>query len=280
MINEHIGDYRIVRLLGRGGVGSVWEAETHDGLKIALKVLNPPVLGNKTVVQKFFQEAFILAKLDHPNITKLLDVFPLNDACAIAMEYIRGVELKELLSQYEGPLPIDLACKAAAQILDALQYAYANGVLHCDIKPGNIMMDHNRNAKIMDFGIARMMTGDPFDSARKMLSVNYAPPERFDPHLAMDVRGDIYSLGLVFYEMFAGCRAFRAADSSGESLGRRNGMPASPETVVHGLPCGISQAILKALKKNPAERHQDFRAFAKHMQIDHLLDKRCNAKRS
>ena len=94
MVNEQIGEYRIVRSLGRGSYGTVWEAEAKDGSQVAMKILNPQVLGNEKVVRKFFHEAMILAKLDHPNICKLLDFFPDGDNYAIVMEYIGGVELK------------------------------------------------------------------------------------------------------------------------------------------------------------------------------------------
>jgi len=268
MIDEQIGDYRIVRSLGRGGFGSVWEAERQDGSKVAMKILNPQVLQNEKVVKKFFHEAMILAKLDHPNICKLLDFFPDGDNYAIVMEYIQGVELKELLSQYKGPLPFDQAFKLARQVLAAFQYADENGILHRDIKPGNIMIDHNGDAKIMDFGIATMSTVASQDTAASMLSISYVPPERFDKSKPIDARSDIYSLALVFYEMFAGRRAFGATDTSEIMFCHLNEMPEPPNTFASGLPQEISQAISKGLEKNPDDRFQNFRAFLQALEID------------
>jgi len=166
------------------------------------------VLDNQKVVKKFFHEAMILAKLDHPGITRLLEFFPDGNNYAIVMEYVEGVELKRILQQQKGYLPFEIAMKIARQALDAFQYALENGILHRDIKPGNIMIDNNGNAKIMDFGIAKMSSTASHDTAASMLSVHYTAPERFDQSREVDARSDIYSLGLVFYEMFAGRRPF------------------------------------------------------------------------
>jgi serine/threonine-protein kinase len=268
MINDNIGDYRIVRSLGKGGFGSVWEAEAKDGTVVAMKILNPQVLQNEKVVRKFFHEAMILAKLDHPNICRLLDFFPDGDNYAIVMEYVQGVELKQLLSQHKGPLPFEQAYAIAKQTLDAFQYAHQNGILHRDIKPGNIMIDHSGNAKIMDFGIASMSTIASQDTAASMLSVNYVPPERFDKSREIDTRSDIYSLGLVFYEMFAGRRAFDATDTSQVMFCHLNEIPEPPKKFVDSLPQAISSAISKALEKNPDDRFNDFREFSLALKID------------
>src|SRR3989339_1898007 len=214
MINEKIGDYEVTNALGKGGFGSVWMATSSDGTTVALKLLNPQALDNQKVVKKFFHEAMILAKLDHPNITKLLEFFPDGDNYAIVMEYVEGIELKKLLQQHKGQMPFNQAYKIALQSLDAFQYAHEHGILHRDIKPANIMIDKNGDAKIMDFGIAKMGTTASHDTAASMLSVHYTPPERFDKSREIDQRSDIYSLGLVFYEMFAGRRAFSATETS------------------------------------------------------------------
>jgi serine/threonine protein kinase len=268
MVNEQIGAYRIVRSLGRGSYGSVWAAEAEDGSQVAMKILNSQVLENEKVVRKFFHEAMILAKLDHPNICKLLDFFPDGDNYAIVMEYVDGVELKKLLAQHQGPLPFDQAYKLARQTLKAFQYAHENGILHRDIKPGNIMIDQNGDARIMDFGIASMSKIASQDTAASQLSVSYVPPERLDRHMQIDARSDIYSLALVFYEMFTGRRAFDANDASALKACHRSEIPAPPETLTSNLPHKISQAISKALEKNPESRFQDFETFGQALEID------------
>jgi serine/threonine-protein kinase len=268
MVNEQFGDYRIFRSLGRGGFGNVWAAETRDGAKVAMKILNPLVLQNEKVVRKFFDEAMILAKLDHPNITRFLDFFPIGDNYAIVMEYIEGLVLKELLAQHEGPLPVEQACKLARQTLEALQYAYEKGILHRDIKPGNIMIDHHGDAKLMDFGVASLSTVAYQDTAGRMRSLRYVPPERFNERQPIDSRSDIYSLALVFYEMFAGRSAFNATDTSNIMFCHINEIPAPADTFAHDLPQAISRAIGKALEKKPEDRFPDFRTFCQAMEID------------
>ena len=129
MVEEKIGDYEIISSLGRGGFGSVYKARDANGNLVALKVLNPHVLDNQKVVKKFFHEAMILAKLDHPNICKLLDFFPDGDNYCMVMEFIEGVELKKILQQRKEELPLEIAFKIAKQSLNAFQYAFENGIL-------------------------------------------------------------------------------------------------------------------------------------------------------
>ncbi len=268
MIGEKLGDYEIVASLGKGGFGSVWKATDSNGTPVAIKVLNPQVLDNQKVVKKFFHEAMILAKLDHPGITRLLEFFPDGNNYAIVMEYVEGVELKKVLQKQKGVLPIEIAMKIAKQSLDAFQYALDNGILHRDIKPGNIMIDNSGNAKIMDFGIAKMSSTASHDTAASMLSVHYTAPERFDQSREIDARSDIYSLGLVFYEMFAGRRPFTATETSQIMFSHLNEIPDPPSDFVNSLPPEVSGAILKALEKDPEDRFRDFAEFSRALDPD------------
>ncbi|MBW2118000.1 MAG: SUMF1/EgtB/PvdO family nonheme iron enzyme [Deltaproteobacteria bacterium] len=265
-MDQTVGDYEIIKSLGRGGFGSVWKAKSSMGDIVALKILNPQVLDNARVVKKFFHEAMILAKLDHPNICKLMEFFPDGNNYAIVMEYIEGLELKKLLKDQEGQLPLDQANKIARQSLAAFQYAHENGILHRDIKPGNIMIDKNGDSKIMDFGIAKISTTASHDTAAKMLSVHYVPPERFDPKKIIDARSDIYSLALVFYELFTGRRAFMVEETSQIMFCHLNEIPDSPEKYRPDMPHEISQAISRALEKDPDDRFKDFKEFQQAME--------------
>jgi len=260
MIDKQLGDYKITRSLGKGGFGSVWQATSSDGNLVALKVLNPQVLENEKVVRKFFHEAMILAKLDHPNICKLLEFFPDGNNYCIVMEYVKGTELKKLLQQ-QKILPFDLAFKIAKQTLEGFQYANNSGILHRDIKPANIMVDKHGNSKIMDFGIAKMSTAASHDTAASMLSIFYVPPERLDKSREIDARSDIYSLGLVFYEMFAGRRPFAATETAQIMFCHLNEIPEPPSKYAANLPPEVSHAILKALEKDPDDRFPDFKEF-------------------
>jgi serine/threonine protein kinase len=266
MAEERIGDYEIISSLGRGGFGSVYKAKSSSGNLVALKVLNPQVLDNQKVVKKFFHEAMILAKLDHPNICRLIEFFPDGQNYAIVMDYIEGKELKELLQdQPDGLLPFDRSFRIAKQSLAAFQYAHEHGILHRDIKPANIMIDKQGNSKIMDFGIAKVAGAATHDTAASMLSIHYTPPERFDPSKAVDARSDIYSLGLVFYELFAGRRPFDVEETSQIMFWHLNEIPEPPSTYVSGLPEQVSSAIEKALEKDPDDRFQDFEEFSNAM---------------
>lgn len=262
MIGKKLGDYEIISSLGKGGFGSVWKAKSPQGAIVAMKVLNPQALENEKVVKKFFHEAMILAKLDHPNITRLLEFFPDGNNYAIAMEYVEGVELKKLLQQQQNLLPFNFAFRIAKQTLDAFQYAHESGILHRDIKPGNIMIDNKGNSKIMDFGIAKMSSTASHDTAASMLSIHYTAPERFDKNKVVDTRSDIYSLGLVFYEMFAGRRPYTSNDTSQVMFFHLNEIPVPPMKYAPSLPKHISQAISKSLEKDPANRFKDFRQFS------------------
>jgi len=268
MINEMLGDYKVISSLGKGGFGSVYKAEAESGEIVALKVLNPQALENQRVVKKFFHEAMILAKLDHPNITKITEFFPDGQNYVIIMEYVEGTELKKIIQQHVGPLPFELGYKIANQALDAFEYAHKNGILHRDIKPANIIIDKNSNCKIMDFGIAKMSSTASHDTAASMLSVHYVPPERFDRTREVDVRSDIYSLGLVLYEVFAGRRPFTATETSQIMFAHLNEIPDPPNKFSPALPRQISDAISKALEKDPDDRFQEFAEFKRAIQIE------------
>ena len=260
-----IGEYEILEPLGEGGFGIVYKARANNGILTAIKVLNPQALDNEKVVKKFFHEAMILARLDHPNITKLFEFFPAQDAYAIVMEYVEGITLKEMILSYKGKIPHAKAMDICQQILAAFQYAHENGIIHRDIKPGNIMINDQGVVKIMDFGIAKISSAASSDTRTtwKWGAPHYMAPERFYEDGVIDARSDIYSLGVVFHETFTGRRPFESNDTVRIISCHLNEIPRSLQKYAPEVPEHINQAILKALEKDPNNRFSSCIEFAR-----------------
>ncbi|MFC1811923.1 protein kinase [Thermodesulfobacteriota bacterium] len=261
-----IGNYEIIKLLGKGGFGSVWKARASDGRPVAIKVLNPDVLEDERAVRKFFHEAINLSKMDHPNICRFYDFFPHEGNYAIVMDFVQGTNLQDLLKSQGGPLPFDTARTVASQSLDAFHYAHEKQVLHRDIKPENITLTLDGVAKVMDFGIAKLSSSESQQTSLFMISPAYTAPERFDEKKTetVDHRSDIYSLGLAFYEIFTGKHPFPANTPTEMIIAHLSKVPTPPDQIVD-LPQEISDGILKALEKNPEDRFEDFAAFKMEM---------------
>ncbi|MBI5844935.1 MAG: SUMF1/EgtB/PvdO family nonheme iron enzyme [Deltaproteobacteria bacterium] len=265
MSDKTIGEYKVIKPLGEGGFGIVYQARSSAPKSplVAIKVLNREALGNEKVVKKFFHEAMILARLDHPNITRLFEFFPDREAYAIVMEYVEGVSLRELLSSQRGVLPFDRAMDICRQILAAFQYAHENGIIHRDIKPGNIMINPKGQVKIMDFGIAKYssVASSETKTTWRWGAPHYMAPERFHQDGAIDMRSDIYSLGVVFYEIFTGHKPFESSDTIRVIYCHINELPKPFDNYIQGLPEHVSNAIFKALEKDPEKRFTSCRQF-------------------
>ncbi|MCG6893371.1 MAG: serine/threonine protein kinase, partial [Desulfobacteraceae bacterium] len=257
-----IGNYQALKLLGRGGFGSVWKACSPAGRMVAVKELNPEILDNDRAVRKFFHEAIILSRLDHPNICAFIDFFPHEGNYAIVMDFVEGIDLKDMLEEQKGPLPLETAVSIASQTLDAFHYALEKQVLHRDIKPENITVDTNGVAKVMDFGIARLSSSESQQTSLFMISPAYTAPERFDANKAdlVDHRSDIYSLGLLFYEIFTGAHPFPVTSPVDMIRAHLSTAPTPPDQVAE-IPRKISDGILQALEKDPEDRFPDFASF-------------------
>ena len=215
MISMILRDYRIISLLGRGGMGEVFLAqETLLGRQVAIKRLNPQLTGDPQFSKRFINEARIQAQFIHPNIVALHSFFIHEDVFYMAMEYARGLTLKELIAK-TGPIQEQRALAIFRQITEALCFAHSKGIVHRDIKPSNIMIDEHDRVKIRDFGIARILSdGHLTRTGSKLGTLYYMSPERVIATNDVDHLSDIYSAGLVLFEMLTGKLPFKTNTNS------------------------------------------------------------------
>lgn len=257
-----IGRYELLGSLGRGGFGNVYKAKSGNGELYALKILNPERINKPEIVSLFLNEATILSRLDHKNICRFIEYFVNGPEYVIVLEFIEGVDLKEYMQIYPGNLiPFEQAKDIARECLSAFQYAFDMGILHRDIKPSNIMIERGGRSVLMDFGTAVEFTENIQHDTGRNISASYCAPERFKLPGNYDVRSDIYSLGMVFYELFTGRLPFNT-DSIPEVTSWHLNEKAIPADAFNpSLSKEISRAIKIAMEKRPEERFNDFMEF-------------------
>jgi len=279
IIGMTIGNYQVRQKLGEGGMGSVYLAEhPHIGKKVALKVLHAEFSSNTDVVTRFFNEAKAVNDIGHPNIVDIVDYGvltngPTGDGLVyFIMEFLPGSTLSQLL-QREAPLPAERALGIALQVADALSASHKANIVHRDLKPDNIiLLQRGRErdfVKLLDFGIAKL-TGDQPGSSRTrtglvMGTPAYMSPEQCEGRGNVDHRSDIYSLGIVLYEMITGQVPFYG-EGYGEVLVQHlTRAPAPPSTIRGVIPPHVEQVILKALEKSPELRFPTMDEMSKAM---------------
>ena len=253
-----MGRYRMVGLLGRGGMGEVYRADDLKlGQPVALKFLPREVEQDPQRLERFLTEVRLSLKVTHPNVCRVFDIGVLDDALPgggkrhfLSMEYVDGEDLASLLRRI-GRLPEDKATEIARQLCSGLAAAHGVGVLHRDLKPANVMIDGRGQAKITDFGLAGATIGISGAEARSG-TPQYMAPEQFEGG-ALTEQTDLYSLGLVLYELFTGKRAFDSRDIN-ELAALRTSTPTSPAAHVSGLDQAIERAILRCVDPDPARR--------------------------
>jgi len=256
------GRYQILEELGRGGMGVVYKAEdTKLRRTVALKFLPPELIHISEVKERFVREAQAAAALDHPNICTVYEFDEAEEKTFISMAYIEGQSLKKKIES--GPLELDEAIRIALQAAEGLQKAHKNGVVHRDIKSANIMVTEEGQAKIMDFGLARMTGGTLITKeGMAMGTIAYMSPEQARGE-EVDHRTDIWSLGVVLYEMFGGQLPFKGDQDQAVVYSILNKQPKPITDLRAEIPMSLGQVVAKALEKNPDERYQ---------QVDELLD--------
>ncbi len=262
MIGETIGKYRIVARLGRGGIGTVYQAVDQTlEREVAIKVINPG-LTESDLLKRFRAEAITLARLNHPNIATLYELGQHGDELLMVMEFVRG-ETFDKLSERVGPMPFERAAQLIAQVLDALGHAHHVGIVHRDIKPANLILSESGVVKVMDFGIARMVgTEHLTDDGTMMGNPAYMAPEQVMGN-EVDGRADLYSVGVILFRMLTGHLPFKA-DTVIALVEKQVKDPPTPLRQYRAeLPAWCEQILDRALAKPPEARYQtadDFRS--------------------
>jgi predicted Ser/Thr protein kinase len=255
-----IGKYRIVAQLGRGGMGTVYKAvdETLDR-EVAIKILNPE-LADTEIMKRFRAEATTLAKLNHPEIATIYELFRSENDLLMVMEFVRG-ETLDKLSDRLGPLPPERAAYLIDRVLAALEHAHRAGIVHRDMKPANVMVTENDGVKIMDFGIARVRGAEHVTIDGYMMGTPaYMAPEQVLGQ-EVDGRADLYSVGVVFYRLLTGTLPFKADTAIGMVQKQISDAPTPLRLHRDGLPDWCEGLLQRSLAKSPAERFQTAEEF-------------------
>jgi len=261
--NEKLGRYEILSELGQGAMGVVYKAiDPLIDRTVAIKTINLDLSKDELAnfEERFYREAKSAGRLNHPNIVTIYDVGKTGNVAYMAMEFLEGQSLKEILDVHTA-LSVDQIANIAAQVAHALEYAHKNGVVHRDIKPANIMLVHGGMAKITDFGIAQMPTGSKTLAGTVLGSPKYMAPEQV-LGTEVDGRADLFSLGVVLYEMLTGESPFNGDNINSTMYRIVNETPAPPTTIVPRIPAAFNLIVAKALAKNPDERYQTAKDLA------------------
>jgi serine/threonine-protein kinase len=249
------GRYRIVRKLGSGGMADVYLAEDEElGRRVAIKILNDRHANDEQFVERFRREAKNAAGLSHPNIVSIYDRGEAEGTYYIAMEYLDGRSLKELVVA-RGPLPIGDAIQFTRQVLGALRFAHRKGVVHRDIKPHNVMADADGRLKVTDFGIARAGVSQMTEAGSIIGTAQYLSPEQARG-AAVDQRSDLYSVGIVLYELLTGEVPFTGESPVEIAMRHLSDTPRPPSLLRSEIPPDLDMIVLRALAKSPEDRFQ------------------------
>jgi serine/threonine-protein kinase len=264
MIGQVFGNYKIEQKLGEGGMGEVYRGvDMMLEREVAIKFLRPELASQQQVVERFRSEAVTLAKLNHPNIATLFNFMRQGDSYVMVLEFVRGVTLDHVIQQ-RGAIPVEQAVPIFCQVLDGIQEAHNYGIIHRDIKPANMMLTEKGTLKVLDFGIARILgTARMTRQGNIIGTIEYMSPEQVRG-FETDARSDIYSLGMLLYEMLTGRCPFDIQNEFELMKAQIEQYPVPPRQLNPAIPEAVEQAIWRAIAKDPAQRFQsayEFRAF-------------------
>lgn len=261
------GRYEIQELIGIGGMATVYKAnDLKDNKTVAIKILKDEFSKNSEFIRRFKNESKAIAVLSHPNIVKVYDVSFGDVMQYIVMEYIDGITLKEYLEQQKGAIDWKMAVYFTGQILKAMQHAHDKGIIHRDVKPQNMMLLQDGTIKVTDFGIARFSNTETRTMTDKAIgSVHYIAPEQAKGDHT-DGKSDVYSIGVMLYEMITGQLPFQADSAVSVAIMQLQSNPKPPREINPDIPQGLEEITLRAMRKEPMQRYKTAEQMLKDLQ--------------